>query len=141
MKGSRAGAALRGEINVTPLVDVCLVLLILFLVVTPMLRRHADVSLPKVADPARIPKLEEKITLAVKYPDAATWYENSWLPAAELFEKLKELRGRQADAEILVLADERLSYRDVREAMRVVREAGFRGVELGAARESSRGRR
>ena len=62
----REAMVLRSEINVTPLVDVCLVLLIIFIVITPMLRQGITVALPKTANPSRIPEVERQLTLSIR---------------------------------------------------------------------------
>jgi biopolymer transport protein ExbD len=123
----------RGDINVTPLVDVCLVLLIIFMVVTPMLDPHADVALPKTAAPEKLPREPERLTVAVK-EDGTTWLENRWLPSAELSARLAEIHARSAGKEIVVVADRELSFRDVRRVLGIVRAAGFPGVGLAASR-------
>lgn len=127
---------LRSEINVTPLVDVCLVLLILFMVVTPMLNHRAEITLPQGTRPGILPDPKNQIKLALKWPDETVWYEESWLPGPRLLAKLKELKGRTSGAqEVVLVADARLSYSAVRDVMALVRGAGFEGLSLAATRE------
>ncbi|MFP5288473.1 MAG: biopolymer transporter ExbD, partial [Thermoanaerobaculia bacterium] len=57
--------AVRSEINVTPLVDVCLVLLIIFMVVTPLITKQADVQLPKTPGPREIPEPPRLVKVAI----------------------------------------------------------------------------
>lgn len=136
-RSERSPAAPKSEINVTPLVDVCLVLLIIFMVVTPMLNHRADINLPQTAKPGALPKPEAQIVLAMKWPDRTTWYGESWLPPKELLNRLRELHARATDKEVVLVADARLSYYDVKGLMRLIREAGFGGVNLVAARETT----
>src|SRR5712691_9243886 len=58
--------ALNADINVTPLVDVCLVLLIIFMVVTPMLQKGVPVNLPVTEDPEKTPDTEKQLQISVK---------------------------------------------------------------------------
>jgi biopolymer transport protein TolR len=125
----------RADINVTPLVDVCLVLLIIFMVVTPLLKRHATVELPLTPSPGRIEASEEKLLLAMSWPDRAMWYRESWLLEREMLDKLKELRARSESKRLVVIADRRLSYGDVRGLMRLANRAGFPGLELAATKD------
>lgn len=125
----------RAEINVTPLVDVCLVLLIIFLVVTPLLNHHATVELPATGKPERIDAPAEKVLLSMSWPDRAMWFRESWLPEREMLEKLKELHQRSESKRLVVIADRRLTYGDVRGLIRLAAGAGFPGLELAATRE------
>ena len=124
----------QAAINVTPLVDVCLVLLIIFLVVTPLLGNHG-VELPQGNRPEKIDAPQEKVTLSISYPDKSMWYRESWLPEREMLDKLKELRARSKDKRLVVIADKRLAYGDVRGLLRLANAAGFPGVELAARKE------
>ena len=125
----------QAAINVTPLVDVCLVLLIIFLVVTPLMDHHAVVQLPEANRPGRIEAAPEKVVLSVSYPDKAMWYRESWLPEREMLDALRELHARAESKKLVVIADKRLSYGDVRGLLRLVRRAGFEGAEIAARRE------
>src|SRR5215213_7909069 len=64
--GKVSHAALNADINVTPLVDVCLVLLIIFMVVTPMLQKGIPVNLPVTEDPDKTPDTEKQLIISVK---------------------------------------------------------------------------
>jgi biopolymer transport protein ExbD len=125
----------RADINVTPLGDVCLVLLIIFLVVTPLLNHRDSVKLPEGSAPSSIEEPEQKIFLSVSWPDRTTWFGESWLPEPEMLAKLKELHARSVGQRLVVVADRRLAYADVRGILRTAREAGFGGVELAATKE------
>src|SRR3954462_15064634 len=59
-------AAMNSEINVTPLVDVCLVLLIIFMVVTPMLQKGVPINLPVTEEPEKTPDTEKQLQISVK---------------------------------------------------------------------------
>ncbi len=126
--------ALRAEINVTPLVDVCLVLLIIFTVVTPLLN---PVELPQAPEPAGWPAepARTRITLAVGPPVAISVDadpEPLSEPALEML--MRALHERQPTSQILLRADRRLSYGDVKKVLRIVQAAGFASVGLVAER-------
>ena len=113
--------ALRAQINVTPLVDVVLVLLIIFLVVTPLLTRGKDVQLP-AAKTARQPSAAEVVVLSVT-PDRQLWLETRAIREAELEVELAARAGR--GRELLLKADSQLSMRELRPLLRRLRAAGF----------------
>ena len=126
--------ALRAEINVTPLVDVCLVLLIIFMVVTPLLNQ---VELPQAPEPLAWPAetARTRITLAVGPPVAISVDDDPGPlsePALEML--MRALHERQPTRQILLRADRRLSYGDVKKVLRIVQAAGFASVGLVAER-------
>jgi biopolymer transport protein ExbD len=124
----------RGDINVTPLVDVCLVLLIIFLVVTPMLK---PVELPKVDDPPKRDP-ENDVVVSVTWPAAAVSIRKKTFDAlADLTAELKEQRSRAPQKSVVLMADSRLAYHEIRLAMAAVRDAGYGNVGLLADREKS----
>ena len=133
-----AANQVRGDINVTPLVDVCLVLLIIFMVVTPMLQKGVDVNLPETTDPAKMPETAKQITVSVKM-DNSVFIEENWVPDAELPARLKELYETNSDRQVVVKGDRRLKYKDVRRVMRLINEAGFSRVGLVATKRESGG--
>jgi biopolymer transport protein ExbD len=118
----------KNEINVTPLVDVVLVLLIIFMVVTPMLQRGKDVSLP-TAGPAPEQKEEDPLVLSVTN-DHKTWFESNEAAGAALEAKVGEVLRREPGRKILLKGDERLTVGDVRKVMAQIRSAGAQRVAL-----------
>lgn len=114
----------RCEINVTPLVDVCLVMLIIFMVVTPMIVER--VQLPRTDRPdERKPKRSEQIRLVVGYPRGELWLDDGIVEESLLVEKLKEIKERAPAKQLVLLADSRLDVADVKRAMRLSDKAGF----------------
>ena len=83
MSFSPGGAGPKGDINVTPLVDVCLVLLIIFMVVTPMLQQGVDVLLPHGATAEKKKGDEGDLIISVKQ-DGSVFVGQDWIPASEL---------------------------------------------------------
>ncbi len=121
--------AVRSDINVTPLVDVCLVLLIIFMVITPMLQKGVDVALPETSNPAKMPEGEHQLTIAVK-ADGSVFVGAHWVPNNALQQELADVYANSPQKDVVIKADRGLKYRQVREVMRLVNEAGFRSVGL-----------
>jgi biopolymer transport protein TolR len=117
----------RSDINVTPLVDVCLVLLIIFMVVTPMLQQGVDVTLPETVNPTKMPENSKQLTLAIKQ-DGAVFVSQNWVPKENLKATLAEVHTSTPDKEVVIKADRRLKYKDVRALMQLVNEVGFSRV-------------
>jgi biopolymer transport protein ExbD len=130
--------AVRSEINVTPLVDVCLVLLIIFMVVTPLLMEGVPVQLPETVNPDPMPEGAKNLELSIEY-NGNIHVENDWLPKEAVAARLVDIYTATPDKEIVIKADQRLKYREVRELMRMVNEAGFGGVGLAAKRKDEGG--
>jgi biopolymer transport protein TolR len=126
----QAGSAeVKSDINVTPLVDVCLVLLIIFMVVTPMLQKGVPVVLPVSDNPDKKPDNPNETIISVK-SDSTIYIEQNWVPKNEFVGKIKELKDRYPNREILIKGDARLRYKDVKKVMDMINEAGFENVGL-----------
>ena len=119
----------KSEINVTPLVDVCLVLLIIFMVVTPMLQKGRPVLLPQTDNPGKKPESQNEVLISIQ-ADKAIFIDTKWFPEKEFLAKMKELGERASSKDILIKADARLNYVDVRNVMKMVKEGGFEKVAL-----------
>ena len=137
MSPSGQSTDVKSDINVTPLVDVCLVLLIIFMVVTPMLQKGVDVQLPETAKPEKMPEGAKQITVAIKLDGTVYLEKNPLKTKAEKVQAFKELFANSPQKDIVIKADKRLKYKDVRDVMRVINEAGFSGVGLVADRKVS----
>jgi biopolymer transport protein TolR len=131
---SQAAAAVRSEINVTPLVDVCLVLLIIFMVVTPLLGHEVPVQLPETQKPPTVKESERQITITIQ-ADGTVWVNALPVPREHLQAKLEGLRTDETRP-VVVEADRSLRYGEVRNVLEIVQDAGFRNVGLIAERRS-----
>jgi biopolymer transport protein TolR len=117
----------KGDINVTPLVDVCLVLLIIFMVVTPMLQQGVDVKLPETKNPDKMPENQKQLTVAIK-ADGNVFVGQNWVTAENLKARFEEEHASNPDKDVIIKADERLKYKQVRSLMQTINEAGFSRV-------------
>jgi biopolymer transport protein TolR len=118
---SGRGGSMLGEINVTPLVDVVLVLLLIFMVTAPMMSRGIDVSLP-VANQPQIPQ-EDRVTVSIR-ADGHVFVGDKPVNIALLED---EVRGRTAgspEAVVYLRADESLRYGTVIEVVDLIKRAG-----------------
>jgi biopolymer transport protein ExbD len=120
---------MKSDINVTPLVDVCLVLLIIFMVVTPMLQKGKPVMLPQTERPDKKPESDKELLISVQ-SDKTIFIDTKWYPDKEFAAKMKEIGERSSNKDVLVKADQRLTYGDVKNVMRMIKDGGFERVGL-----------
>ena len=120
---------MKSDINVTPLVDVCLVLLIIFMVVTPMLQKGKPVMLPQTERPDKKPESDKELLISVQ-ADKTIFIDTKWFPDKEFAAKMKELGERSANKDVLIKADQRLTFGDVKHVMGMIKDAGFEHVGL-----------
>jgi biopolymer transport protein TolR len=113
---------LMAEINVTPLVDVMLVLLIIFMVTAPMLQMGIDVNLPRVRAKA-VDVAEEKLVLTINGAKEI-FLNKTQTPLAGLKTKLEQIFASRIEREIYLRADRNVPYGFVVEVMAEVRKAG-----------------
>ena len=122
-------ADLNANINVTPLVDVCLVLLIIFMVVTPMLQKGVPVNLPVTENPDKTPDTEKQLQISVK-ADGSVYLGPNVVRKDQVETALKEIHERTPDREVAVKGDKLVKYGDVLDVLRACREVGFNDVGL-----------
>jgi biopolymer transport protein TolR len=120
------------EINVTPLVDVMLVLLIIFMVTAPLIQQGVEVNLPEARAKA-IDAEEQKLVLSIK-SDKSLWLGTTGDPArvpyAALEERLKANARAAKDRELYLMADRGLPYGFVVDVMATVQRAGITNVGM-----------
>ncbi len=130
---------LQATINITPLVDVVLVLLIIFMVMAPQMRKGPDVDVPNTAKPSS--QGDERGRTLVSIDEAGVMYINDKSVAPEKFgEALRAAVGAEPDPKVVIRGDARLNFRAVRQAMLAIEQAGFRGVGLIAKRTGAEAR-
>jgi biopolymer transport protein TolR len=119
------GSKVNSDINVTPMVDVMLVLLIIFMVITPMLQKGVSVDLAKVNNPQAMPDAEREDALIVAVMrDGAVFLGNDKLPVDELTSRIKDRIANRVDKRVYVRADQRAKYISVVGVVDNVRAAG-----------------
>lgn len=125
---SKRGADPEPSINITPLVDVVLVLLIIFMVVTPAIMDGEHVELPTIEN---IDKSKEnnpiEITLTA---DETVVLEEQRLGFSALRAKLASMHEMDPKRKLLLKTDKRVPYRLIRKMFALVQDVGFRGVKL-----------
>ena len=130
MGGGRGapGRTTMSEINVTPMVDVMLVLLIIFMVTAPLIQQGVKVNLPE-AKAAAVDAQEKKVVLSI---DATrrVFLGDAEIPLEQLEEKLKTNQKAQTDKEIYLHADRDIPYGTVVEVMAAAQRAGIPSVGL-----------
>ena len=126
--GSEGGGGLTNDINVTPMIDVLLVLLIIFMMVVPMARKAIDIQLPD-PNPAVAPAnaVSQQIVLEV-LPNGAFAVNKEPLNKDNLVKRLKEIYDPRPDKLIFIKGDPKVTYQDVIFAMDMARQAGVKVI-------------
>jgi biopolymer transport protein ExbD/biopolymer transport protein TolR len=117
------------DINITPLVDVVLVLLIIFMVIAPALNEGAQIELPKVLTPDPKPRDISPITVLI-LDDGSSLVNEKPVDAANLAAILSELHKQEPNRALLFKSDKNTKYQRVRETFAMVQGLGFKGVLL-----------
>jgi biopolymer transport protein ExbD/biopolymer transport protein TolR len=128
----------RSDINVTPLVDVVLVLLIIFMVITPLLQRGKPVQLPDAKLISELKSGGDPIILSVTR-DGRTWIDKEEVKKDDLAPALEATMQRSPGAPIMFKGDRDVDYKFVREAIREVTKTRVMGVSLAATQLKDEG--
>lgn len=124
-KAEKRMAAVNSDINVTPMVDVMLVLLIIFMVITPMLQKGVSVTLAKTDSPIQMPEADKEDSLIVAVMrDGKVYFNSDAVDAASLTDKVKDSLANRTDKRIFVKADAGAKYGVVVGVVDDVRSAG-----------------
>jgi biopolymer transport protein TolR len=134
-QASKRGRVSLSEINVTPMVDVMLVLLIVFMVSAPLLQQGIEVNLPK-ADAGSLPQSDEPMVLTIRDNQTIELDEKP-IARSVLLEKLGALSIAKPNLQILVQADQSVNYGLVARIMGQIKKAGIHRVGLVTAPETS----
>ena len=119
----------KGDINVTPLVDVCLVLLIIFMVVTPMLQQGIDVMLPEGPHAQKKTGKESTLIVSIK-SDGTVFVGQNWIPDKDLTTFLRAEYQKDPTRAIQLKADKRINFGKVRMVMKAANDAEFTRVAV-----------
>ena len=125
---SRGGRTSLSEINVTPLVDVMLVLLIIFMVSAPLMQQGVEVNLPK-ADAGSLSQTENPLVISIKKDQTIVFADVNY-SLHSLAIKLASLATSKPNSQILVQADEAVNYGVVAKVMAELKKARFTRVGL-----------
>ena len=117
------------EINVTPFVDVLLVLLIVFMVAAPLLTVGVDVDLPKTAAGALPSETEEPLTVTLT-AEGAIVIQTTETPETEFLTRLRGIAQERADDKVFLRADGAIPYARVMQVMGAMNAAGFGNIGL-----------
>ncbi|HEU5451176.1 MAG TPA: ExbD/TolR family protein [Terriglobales bacterium] len=127
------------NINVTPMVDVMLVLLIIFMVITPMLQKGVSVDLAKTNNPVQMPDADKEDALLVAITrDGKIFFGTDQTKPEDLTGKIKDKLANRVDKRVFIRADARAKYGAVVEVVDNVRSAGV--DQLGLLTEQRQGK-
>ena len=119
------------DINVTPMVDVMLVMLIIFMVITPMLSKGVSVDLAKTKNPIPMQAADKSDAIICAITkDGKTYLNTTQMPAEDLPPKVKDLLTNRLDKTVFVKADSRARYEKVVDVVDNLRAAGVDNVGL-----------
>lgn len=128
-KQEPASSEVRSAINVTPLVDVVLVLLIIFMVIAPQMAAGPDVPVPQTDRPQDAPDGEERIIVALQQ-DGSIWIDDEETSREAFPEAMQKLAQNNPNGKVLLQGAASLSFGEVKRAMVATEGAGFKSVGL-----------
>jgi biopolymer transport protein TolR len=120
--------ALASQINVTPLVDVMLVLLIIFMVTAPIIQQGVEVNLPKVKA-AALPGKEEQFIVSITR-SREVYLNDTRISPEQLSEKLKAISVERPNRQVFLRADDAVPYGEVVRTMAAIKAAGIEDVGM-----------
>jgi biopolymer transport protein TolR len=125
------GSKVSSDINVTPMVDVMLVLLIIFMVVTPMLQKGVSVDMAQVNNPEQMPDADKEDALLVSITrDNHIYFGSDQITVDNLTTKVKDRLANKPDKRVYVKSDMRARFGDVVQVVDAVRAAGVDDLGL-----------
>ena len=134
--GSSKGG-LKADINVTPLVDVMLVLLIIMMLIAPMLQQGVSVKLPQASNTADKPETQEQTVVAVT-SDKRLYLNGVPIQEGELQSKIQTLMETKKEKIVLIKGDEEAPYSAIMNTMDRLREANIENIGLITERKIGR---
>jgi biopolymer transport protein ExbD len=131
--GSKGGV--KSDINVTPLVDVMLVLLIIMMIIAPMLQKGVDVRLPTAANTQDKPETQEQTVVAVT-ADGRMWLNAVAVPDRDMPQRVNDLLETKKEKIVYLKADQDASYGRVMAAFDALRKAKVENIGLIAEKKA-----
>ena len=132
------GGGVKSDINVTPLVDVMLVLLIIMMIVAPLLQQGVAVTLPVATNTSEKPETQEQTVVAIA-ADKSFYLNAKFVPEYELGMRIEEVIRTKVEKIVLIKADEGVDYSAVMAAMDQLRQAGIEDIGLITDRKQAQG--
>src|SRR3954469_15933461 len=123
------GGGVKSDINVTPLVDVMLVLLIIMMIIAPLLQKGVDVRLPIAINSASKPETQDRTVVGVK-ADKTIWVNGVQIRQEDMRTRLDAILETKKEKLILIKADEDAPYSAIMDAMDTLRASGIEDVGL-----------
>ncbi len=126
------------DINVTPLVDVMLVLLIIFMITAPMLHQGYEVALPQTVAPETIPmRVDDPLVLSIK-TDGLVYIRDEPVHPTRLLDRLGAILDQRDDKQVFIKGDRNITYGQFIEIVGVLNEGGIRHLGLVAEQLSQK---
>lgn len=123
------------DINVTPLIDVVLVLLVVFMVITPMLESGKTVELPQATEAATVNDVGQHVVLSIT-PDGSWWVEQAKVTKTSLIPAIQAQLAKREARTLLIKGHHDLPYVQVRELLDLLAQNGFYAVVIATTKES-----
>ena len=123
------GGGVKSEINVTPLVDVMLVLLIIMMIVAPLLQQGVAVSLPKATNSVEKPETQGQTVVTIA-ANKSLYVNAVEVQSSNLQRRINEILENQTDKIVIIKADEDVEYSAVMDTMDELRAAGIEDMGL-----------
>lgn len=124
------------EMNVTPLVDVVLVLLIIFMVILPATVSDLNVELPKIENPDKANDKEPEPYVLSVDAEGRIFLDDYMVKKKSLADHLRAAAANDPTKKLVLVGDQRLTYGKVRDVMAIVQDVGFPGVNLRATKSA-----
>ena len=127
--GEESSGGLNHEINITPLADVMLVLLIIVMLIAPLLQKGVDVILPEAGNSAQKPESDEQTVVGVTQ-DGRIYVESTLVAPQDLLRELQESMEAKFASVVLIKADQSAAYGDVMAVFDQLQRAGIEEIGL-----------
>lgn len=128
-RGGRNRRRPMSEINVTPFVDVMLVLLIIFMVAAPLMNSGVEVNLPKTVAGEMTPSDDQPVNITIQQ-DGKIYLSEEEASLTELTAKIEAVKGANKDVRILIRGDENVDYGSVMEVISILNKAGYSKIGM-----------